>query len=309
MSRMREPTASQTAASEADAEPARVSDIEKTIMMFDSSDDAQHLATMLVQRPGDRAEILAAAHKHMGNDVIVRALAMIETPKAEEQQPAPAPKAELRAFPKLVDDTLAMLEPQNVDVLVKLFHKHPGQRELLITQATEIVGPDAVRAALAIVDQESPKAAVLPQEAPPPGVEAAPAPTAAPQQVEEPTPALVVEKQVEDKVATAPEKAAPSEAPAQAEPAQEKPGWVTRAIAYNAAHETEVGQFNVATGNCCVGSDGVVDPYLVAAWQAKHDVAPDGRVGRKTLENAWLTEHTDLSKAVPSVTRPDDGVA
>ena len=82
---------------------------------------------------------------------------------------------------------------------------------------------------------------------------------------------------------------APTEKPAEHEPAQpshEEAAWIVGAKAYNAAHPEQVEEFHRVTNNACVGPDGVADPKLISDWQAAHGVAPDGRVGPRTVEAA-----------------------
>ena len=58
------------------------------------------------------------------------------------------------------------------------------------------------------------------------------------------------------------------------------------ATAFNERHAGEVAEFNQLTQNACLGEDGKLDPAAVKDWQGAHDVAPDGKVGPKTLAAA-----------------------
>ena len=58
------------------------------------------------------------------------------------------------------------------------------------------------------------------------------------------------------------------------------------AEAFNQRHGTEVAEFNQLTKDACLGEDGKLDPEAVKQWQREHDVAPDGKVGPKTLAAA-----------------------
>jgi murein L,D-transpeptidase YcbB/YkuD len=64
-----------------------------------------------------------------------------------------------------------------------------------------------------------------------------------------------------------------------------EPPWVAGARRYNNAHASYVGDFNEATNNSCM-IDGQLDAQAVARWQARHGLAPDGKVGPLTLAAA-----------------------
>lgn len=58
------------------------------------------------------------------------------------------------------------------------------------------------------------------------------------------------------------------------------------AAAFNERHAAEVAEFNQLTQNACLGEDGKLDPAAVKDWQREHNVAPDGKVGPKTIAAA-----------------------
>jgi peptidoglycan hydrolase-like protein with peptidoglycan-binding domain len=58
------------------------------------------------------------------------------------------------------------------------------------------------------------------------------------------------------------------------------------ADAFNQRHAAEAAEFNQLTKDACAGEDGKLDPAAVKQWQRAHDVAPDGKIGPKTLAAA-----------------------
>jgi hypothetical protein len=58
------------------------------------------------------------------------------------------------------------------------------------------------------------------------------------------------------------------------------------ADAFNQRHATEAAEFNQLTKDACLGEDGKLDAAAVKEWQRDHNVAPDGKVGPKTLAAA-----------------------
>ena len=58
------------------------------------------------------------------------------------------------------------------------------------------------------------------------------------------------------------------------------------ADAFNQRHAAEVAEFNQLTKEACLGEDGKLDAAAVKEWQREHNVAPDGKVGPKTLAAA-----------------------
>lgn len=58
------------------------------------------------------------------------------------------------------------------------------------------------------------------------------------------------------------------------------------ADAFNQRHHAEVAEFNQLTNDACVGEDGQLDATAVKEWQREHAVAPDGKVGPKTIAAA-----------------------
>ncbi len=80
------------------------------------------------------------------------------------------------------------------------------------------------------------------------------------------------------------------------------------AEAFNQRHGTEVAEFNQLTKDACLGEDGKLDPEAVKQWQREHDVAPDGKVGPKTLAAAGGkdAEPKDADKVdQPKTDKPD----
>jgi hypothetical protein len=65
-----------------------------------------------------------------------------------------------------------------------------------------------------------------------------------------------------------------------------EPAWVGGARKYNEAHAELVSDFNELTKQACLDASGQLDPQAVARWQGQHGVAPDGRVGPRTLAAA-----------------------
>jgi murein L,D-transpeptidase YcbB/YkuD len=74
----------------------------------------------------------------------------------------------------------------------------------------------------------------------------------------------------------------------QSESGEGEPSWlaITSARTYHRAHRHFVEAFHAATGNCCVGPDGQIDPVAVWHWQEQHGLVADGRVGPETLAAA-----------------------
>ena len=58
------------------------------------------------------------------------------------------------------------------------------------------------------------------------------------------------------------------------------------ADAFNTRHAAEVAEFNALTKDACLGEDGKVDAAAVKQWQREHHVAPDGKIGPKTIAAA-----------------------
>ncbi|MCA1665774.1 MAG: peptidoglycan-binding protein, partial [Myxococcales bacterium] len=58
------------------------------------------------------------------------------------------------------------------------------------------------------------------------------------------------------------------------------------ADAFNKRHAAEVAEFNQRTNDACLGEDGKLDAAAVKEWQREHGVAPDGKVGPKTIAAA-----------------------
>lgn len=58
------------------------------------------------------------------------------------------------------------------------------------------------------------------------------------------------------------------------------------AEAFNQRHAAEAAEFNQLTKQACVGEDGKLDVAAVKEWQREHNVAPDGKVGPKTIAAA-----------------------
>jgi murein L,D-transpeptidase YcbB/YkuD len=65
------------------------------------------------------------------------------------------------------------------------------------------------------------------------------------------------------------------------------PQWVVAARKYNQLHPTTVAEFNDLTNNTCAPDDlQQAAPLAVAAWQQKHGLEADGKVGPHTLAKA-----------------------
>lgn len=73
------------------------------------------------------------------------------------------------------------------------------------------------------------------------------------------------------------------------------------AVAFNERHAAEVAEFNQLTQNGCLGEDGKLDPAAVKDWQREHNVAPDGKVGPKTVAAAKGQTEQDGDK----IDKPD----
>lgn len=55
---------------------------------------------------------------------------------------------------------------------------------------------------------------------------------------------------------------------------------------FNQRHASKVAEFNQRTHDACVGEDGKLYAAAVKQWQREHGVAPDGKVGPKTVAAA-----------------------
>lgn len=68
----------------------------------------------------------------------------------------------------------------------------------------------------------------------------------------------------------------------------EEEKWITDAREYNARpeHAEHVAAFNAATGNQCLGPDGMPTPSMVKQWQEAKGLTGDGKIGPKTAKSA-----------------------
>jgi hypothetical protein len=257
--------------------PSEEARIEALVMVLEPGDHA-HLASLIRQHPGLRDAIITLAAQYVGNETVVKALEVLDGPapaaavEAAPQANAVAPVAETAAEkPADFDWLLSPLALEGnfegrVQEHVDFIHAHPGLREAVLAGCAEYE-PDLARAVR----------------------EALAAPPVAPD-VETPAPTA----QVQEDVAELSEAETEEHAPAPKK--KEIPGWVLRARAYNQAHAALVAEFNELTGYACVGpmdwiegesvEELEVDPYLVAQWQQDAGLAPDGRVGPKTVDAA-----------------------
>lgn len=275
--------------------PSEEARVEALVMVLEPGDH-EHLASLLRSYPHLREAILVQAAQWVGNETVARALELVEAPPAVEAVPeasavAPVQTAseekpaefEWITSPLALEGNLEGRVQEHVDFI----HAHPALRETVLAQCAEFE-PDLaqrVREALA---------------GPPVPLDAeAPAPVA----------------QVEEDIS----QVAPAQSPEQSpEPAPEQkkavPGWVVRARAYNQAHAGLVAEFNELTSFSCVGpmdwiegesvGELEVDPYLVAQWQQDAGLAPDGRVGPKTVDAARV--ELEPAVAPPSATPAEE---
>jgi hypothetical protein len=77
------------------------------------------------------------------------------------------------------------------------------------------------------------------------------------------------------------------------------------ADAFNQRHAAEVGEFNQLTKDACLGDDGKVDAAAVKEWQREHNVAPDGKVGPKTIAAAGGKAPNAAAGADAQVAKPN----
>jgi len=249
--------------------------------------DHELLATVLRENPEIREQILAFATANLGNDTVAKALAILNGhPVITHVDEDHIGGIRMTAPPKLTPDQegvlfrMAILEPGDSKLLGQILKDNPDIHDQIVAQATRDLGEATVKEALAIARGEGPK------EEPPTEVK---------EQVEqpEPTPPDVVQESAKEQVQK-PEAKEP-----EPEPKVEEPGWVVRARAFNQTHSDLAWDFNQCTLGSCMGADGVLDPNLVAKWQADHNVPPDGRVGPHTLDAARIAMEAMLLDPTP----------
>lgn len=253
--------------------------------------DYQLLAQALANHPEMREQILERATQLLGNDTVAKALQSLagvqEPESAGERTTAEAPAAttqgpaaeqdnnfDYTTSPLALEYDEKAKEKDHVDFMLA----NPQVADQVIAQAAEI----DLNLALNVADQYDAAAA---------------APKEEPAQQEETPPAVIEEtsKAAADEVRgekpqqdEAPTAVTAQEAVENVEPVVEpekESGWVVRAREWNAEHADDVARFLAATGGACT-VDGVLDPNLVAQWQARHGVSVDGRIGEQTVEAA-----------------------
>lgn len=270
------PTHTQDPAPQADGQ--RDAAVDNVLMLVDTMEagDSQHLASLIQQHPEMRDQILAYAAETLGNDTVSKAIAILqggnaEEPKAETKPDAPdAPPLSEQQRGLLF--SLQILEPGAAQELAGILGRYPEMFDLIVAEAEQYVGAEAVKQAIAIVRGTD----------------------SANESKPEPTPTEQIEE-------NASQHAGQAEAPQ----IEEESGWVVRARAYNANHGDAAAEFNQLTAGACLGANGQLDPNLVANWQVAHGVEPDGRVGDDTLAAARAGGQPDQSAAPVPEPQPD----
>ena len=242
----------------------------------------QELADYLIAWPNRQDVIVSAAAKCHGNHFVNEALRLVPTPAPAEK--AKETKDEAGSDDGAEANRRKAYDGMDATRLAELIRLDPFNKDAMVAEATVYLGQSAVREALAMVADFVDTSAETTEAAAPSEETVAEAVSEA-----EPTPPAVIEEEVAA-VETAPEGAV--------EPAVEptkEPGWVTRARAYNEQNATNVQIFNEVTAwSCCPPKSTDVDPYLVARWQQKHGLDPDGRVGPDTANRAIVDDRRDM---------------
>ena len=235
-----------------------------TLIMIMEPGDHGRLAQLIKEHPELREDLITEATSLLGSDFVGKALALLAT-AAEAAPGAAADQAAADVPPPTAEDAseaATELKLTGVDedgsLAVELVETvpEPEQKAEVLAEVVEQAPEEAAAAADQLAEPEEEKAP-----------EVAPA---------EPVP-------VEEVAATPATEATEAEA-----------GWVTRARAYNEAHIELVDEFNELTGFLCALGEDIIDPALVARWQANHGLAPDGRVGAQTVAAARKTSAADV---------------
>ena len=261
------------------------------------SGDHKILAQVLADHPDMREEILTRAAADLGNDTVAKALGVlagVPEPEAPSEKAAEAPAvgASPEAAPSF-DYTTSPLaleydEAAKVKDHADFMRANPQLADQVLTQTAEL-------------DPSLATAVILKFDAEPAAVHTAPA-------AKEETPPAVVEEGAKAAVKASPQPEARQDSPKPAtaeeavevkaapEPEKES-GWVSRAREYHQEHPADVALFMAATGGACIGPEGVIDPNLVAQWQVRNGVAPDGRIGDSTNAAAILAQPVTYEEA------------
>jgi len=255
--------AAESAAEVAPHAPAERDRVLTLIMIMEPGDHGR-LADLLRAHPELREELIAEATSMLGSDFVGKALAVLAN-AAEETPAAAAPAAAEAPSAEQASEAASELKITGVD----------PDGSLAIEFAEAAPEPEAKAEVLAEVVEQAPEeaAAAVEQLVEPDGAAESREPAPEPVPVEEVAATPAAEEQTAE------------------------PGWVTRARAYNEAHIALVDEFNDLTGFICALGEDIIDPALVARWQANHDIAPDGRVGAQTVAAARKATANDVTAA------------
>jgi hypothetical protein len=208
--------------------------------------DHELLAKLLQRYPALQQTILEHAARDLGNETVAKACEILHGAK-------PEPKKEEEAKPapnKKEEDVLTLvmvLEPGDQQHLASLIRSHPGMQDKIIEEARKWLDEETIAKALELLGGH---------EGEKPATEAASG------------------------------DAAPAAGAKPTHDRKNEPPWVTRARAFNKRNADYALMFNYATKWSTAVEGTEPDPYLVADWQAKHGISPDGRVGAKTAQKA-----------------------
>lgn len=204
------------------------------------------LAKLLQKYPALQQAILAQAARDLGNETVAKACDILHGAKPEPKKEEAATKP---AAPQPEDKVLTLvmiLEPGDSEHLATLIRNHPNLQDKILEEARNYVDEGTIQKALEILG----------------GKEG--------------------EKAAAEATSSA---AAPGAGKQTPDPKTEAP-WVTRARAFNKRNADYVLMFNYATKWTLCGDGSEPDPNLVADWQKRHGVSPDGRIGAKTAQKA-----------------------
>lgn len=265
--------------------PAQQQDDVLLNLMVLEPGDHELLAQMIRNYPHLREQILERASADLGNDTVAKALQTLagipepEAPseKAASEAPSPAVQADTAQEPEFDYTTSPLALEYDEEAKIKdhadFMRANPQVADQVLTQAAEL---DPNLAVLSLLELETPMIASAEQS------------EETPQQVVEETSKAAAEDIAAEQQTTAPAPVTAEEAVQEAAPVVEpekESGWVARAREFNTEHADEVARFLAATGGACL-VEGMLDPNLVAQWQAAHGIEVDGRVGPGTADAA-----------------------
>lgn len=239
--------------------------LDNILLMIGVLEEKDHalLAKLVTSHPQFRDQILAEAAQQLGNQIVAKAIEILDGTAQPEAEVAPdaaptPPEAPSTTGPDQgLLFSLRVLDETSTAELAQILRNHPEMFDAIVAEAVQYCGEQTVQAAVALVRNAAP-----------------------PEQ--EPTPPEQVQAESESGEASSES----SDTSTEEAPVQEEAGWVVRARAWNTNHLELSHEFNQLTSGACLGANGQLDPVLISNWQANNGVSPDGRVGHNTIAAA-----------------------